>query len=241
VSTDPGIWGWTSDIGRLGFTVTFSLGLAPEEVLNLYGAHPSRAEFLDRHEASLRYPPNYGGAQLRVGTVGRWGFCFEEAGVEGIKTRTLSGLSAETETIAFYTGPSASSFIYLKDGQGVEAFEPGLPHTLFGDEPHKFWEDTQKILGRAAQNQAAGPMDPIHAVLQSITKHVRGLIDRAVLEGPLLTAFLADAERAPVNPDPGAAPEAAPQPEPQQPAPPSQPYPWSFSSAASLRYGRRAS
>src|SRR5687768_635188 len=97
VSTDPGIWDWTSDIGQLGFTVTFSLGLSPEEVLSQYGADPGQAEYLSRNDAWNRFGPNRGGSQLRAGTIGRWGFCFEEAGVEGIKARTLSGLSADTE------------------------------------------------------------------------------------------------------------------------------------------------
>jgi hypothetical protein len=204
VSTDAGIWGWTSDIGQRGFTITFSLGLAPEDVLSRYGADAGRAQHLTRPEAWTRYPPNYGGAQLRTGTLERWGFCFEEAGVEGIKTRTLSQLSAETETISFSTSLGMSSFIYLRDGEGIEAFEPGLPNTLLGDEPFKFWADTQKIMDRANQTT---PMAPEHAVLQAITKHIRGLLDRTVLEGPLLTAFLSDADRAPMNayfaPDPG--------------------------------------
>jgi hypothetical protein len=89
-----------------------------------------------------------------------------------------------------------SSFIYLRDGEGIEAFEPGLPDTLLGDEPFKFWADTQKIMDRANQTT---PMVPVHAVLQAITKHIRGLLDRTVLEGPLLTAFLSDADRAPMN------------------------------------------
>lgn len=193
MSSDPGVWSWTGDFGRLGFTVTFSLGRTPEDVLSLYGAEASRAETLSRDGAWIRYPPNIGGAQLRAGTLGRWGFCFEEAGFEGFKARTLSALSADTETISFFTSPATSSFIYLKDSEGVEAFEPGLPDTLRGDGPCKFWADTQKIIERAPQTP------PIHAVMQAITKHVRGPLDRATLVGPLLTAFLADADRAPMG------------------------------------------
>jgi Family of unknown function (DUF6461) len=217
VSTDPGIWGWTGDIGQLGFTVTFSLGRSPEDVLSHYGADPAGAQQLSRDEAWALYRPNYGGAQLRAGTVGRWGFCFEEAGVEGIKPRTLSRLSADTEAIAFFTTTNTSHFIYLKDGEGVEAFEPGLPETVIGEKPWKFWADTQKITERASQNSLAGPMGPSHAVLQAISKHIRGLLDRATLQGPLLTAFLSDADRAPANAyfdDSQRAEPAAPAPEP---------------------------
>jgi Family of unknown function (DUF6461) len=196
VSTDPGIWGWTSDIGHLGFTVTFSLGLTPEDVLTRYGADKGWAQQLSRDEAWARYRKEFSSAHLRVGTLGRWGFCFEEAGVEGIHPRTLSRLSAETETLAFFTSTGTSSFIYLKDGEGVEAFEPGLPDTVLGNEPRKFWNETQKILERASQT---APMSPTHAVLQAITKHVRGPLDRATLEGPLLTVFLSRSNRSPAN------------------------------------------
>jgi hypothetical protein len=196
VSTDPGIWGWTSDIGQLGFTVTFSLGRTPEDVLRQYGADPAQAEELTRDGSWARYPSLYGGSRLRVGTLGRWGFCFEEAGAEGIETATLSRLSTDTETILFFVAAGTSSFLYLKDGQGVEAFEPGLPETLYGEDPCKFWTDTQKIMERAAQT---APMLPAHAVLQAITKHIRGALDRSVLEGPLLTGFLSSADHAPAN------------------------------------------
>jgi hypothetical protein len=196
VSSDPGIWGWTGDVGRLGFTVTFSLGRTPEDVLTRYGADPQRAEPLSRDGAWIMYPPNIGGAQLRVGMLGRWGFCFEEAGFEGFKARTLSALSEDTETISFFTSANKSSFIYLKDSEGIEAFEPGLRETLRGHQPCKFWTDVEKILDRAS---STGPMAPSHAVLQAITKHIRSPLDRATLEGPLLTAFLTDADRAPMG------------------------------------------
>jgi hypothetical protein len=216
VSNDPGVWGWTSDFGRLGFTVTFSLGRTPEEVLTQYGADAGQAEWLSRDGAWIRYPANIGGAQLRVGTLGRWSFCFEEAGFEGFKARTLSALSEETETISFFTSAGTSSFIYLKDTEGVEAFEPGLPETLRGDGPCKFWDESQKIMDLSS---ADSPVPPIHAVLQAITKHIRGPLDRATLEGPLLTGFLPDADRAPMGGEFEDAPAPEPIPEPRYRAP----------------------
>ena len=196
MSTDPGIWSWTGDVGRLGFTVTFSLGRTPEDVLRLYGADPSQAEHLTRDGAWIMYPPNSGGAQLRAGMLGRWAFCFEEAGFEGFKARTLSALSADTETISFFNSAGKSSFIYLRDSEGIEAFEPGLPETLRGDQPCKFWAATQKIL---EMDNPGGPIAPAHAVLRAITKHIREPLDRRTLEGPLLSVFLPDADRAPMG------------------------------------------
>jgi len=220
VSTDPGIWGWTSDIGQLGFTVTFSLGLSPEEVLQHYGADATQARQLSRLDAWNAYPPSVGRSQLRAGTIGRWGFCFEEAGTEGIKPATLSRLSADTETLSFFTAAGTSRFIYLKDGQGVEAFEPGRPETLHGNLPRRFWDSTTKILERAGHTSS---MPPQHAVLQAIAKHVRGLLDRTVLDGPLLTGILTAPSAGTANPhfDDRAAPPAAapvPQPSPHRPA-----------------------
>lgn len=204
MSTDPGVWGWTEDIGRLGFTVTFSLGLDPEDVLGQYGADLGRAEQLTREQAWSRFPPESSGAQLRAGRLGRWGFCFEEAGVEGIQTPTLRGLSAETETIAFCTAQGASSFVYLKDAEGVEAFELGRPETVRGSEPFKFWSDVQRIVDRSGQ---AGSLALAHAALQAITKHVRAPLDRAALEGPLLTASRSQVEAAQPPPEPPMSPE----------------------------------
>jgi hypothetical protein len=210
VSTDPGVWSWTGDVGRLGFTVTFSLGRTPEDVLARYGADPSQAEHLTRDGAWIMYPPNNGGAQLRAGMLGRWAFCFEEAGFEGFKARTLSGLSADTETISFFHSAGKSSFIYLRDSEGIEAFEPGLPETLRGEQPCKFWTATQKIL------DGANPVPPAHAVLQAITKHIREPLERRTLEGPLLSVFLPDADRAPMGAelDDESPPEPAHQPAP---------------------------
>ncbi len=206
MSTDSGIWGWTGDIGHLGFTVSFSLGRSPQDVLYRYGVDGSAARPLSRTDAWASSPPNYRGGQLRAGTVGRWGFCFEEAGIEGFKPATLTLLSEDTETLSFYTAAGASSFIHLKDGQGVEAFEPGLPFTLRGEEPTRFWNDTQKILERSTLE---APIRPAHAVLQVITKYVRGLLDRATLEGPLLTAYLPEARRPAPTTVPPAEPAAA--------------------------------
>jgi hypothetical protein len=128
--------------------------------------------------------------------LGRWGFCFEEAGFEGLKATTLSGLSVETETISFFMFPGTSRFIYLKDRQGIETFEPGRPETVRGEGPYKFWTESEKIICRESQ---ATPVHPCHAVLQVITKHIREPLDRNTLDGPLLTSFLADADRAPMN------------------------------------------
>ena len=216
MSTDPGVWSWTGDVGRLGFTVTFSLGRTPEDVLSLYGADPGQAEHLTRDGAWIMYPPNNGGAQLRAGMLGRWAFCFEEAGFEGFKARTLSGLSAETETLSFFNSAGKSSFIYLRDSEGIEAFEPGLPETLRGEQPCKFWTATQKIL------DGANPVLPAHAVLQAITKHIREPLERRTLEGPLLSVFLPDADRAPMGAEfeHEAAPEPAAAPPVEEPAAP---------------------
>jgi hypothetical protein len=213
VSSDPGVWGWTDDVGRLGFTITFSLGRTAEDVLSLYGADVTDAEPLSRDGAWIRYPPNLGGAQLRAGTLGRWAFCFEEAGFEGFKARTLSRLSADTETISFFMSEGGrSSFIYLKDSEGIEAFEPDSADTLRGETPCRFWDDTQRIIERANQT---GGIRPAHAVLRAITKFIREPLDRATLEGHLLTAFLPDADRAPMGADldDGSTAQAVPEPD----------------------------
>jgi len=195
MSTDPGMWGWTSDIGHIGFTVTFTLGRDPQEVLSLYGTGDREAQVLTREEAWMQFPPNQGGAQLRAGTLGRWGFCFEEASIEGMKSGPLSRLSAETETIALFAVPGRSDFTYLKDGLRVESFDPGNAGSVQGDQPYTFWTGTQKIMSWARSE----PTPPIHAVLQTIAKYIREPLDRNTLEGPLLTAFLPDSERAPLD------------------------------------------
>jgi hypothetical protein len=182
-----GVWDWTDDIGEQGFTVTYSLGSTPEEVLQHCGADMSRAEYLTRAQAWACYPED-GGTQLRAGTLAGWGFCFHEGDTQGADLAALATLSQDTETISFVTSSSRSALIYLKDGEGVEAFEVGMPASLRGEPPHKFWTSTQKILEGAGPSRQAMPMPPSHAVLQAIAKHVRGLLDRVALEGMLLTA-----------------------------------------------------
>lgn len=188
MNSASGIWGWTDDIGRLGFTLTLSMGLAAHDVLERYGVPAAGIELLTREQSWSRLPVG-NATQLRAGTLGRWGFCFEERGTVGIRTSTLLRLSVDTETIAFLVAEGDGSFVHIKDGEGVEAFGSGVPAALRGTAPQTFWSATQKIIQAMARS---GPVTPAHAVLQAIAKHVRAALDRQTLEGPLLTGFLAD-------------------------------------------------
>ncbi|MGC4744306.1 DUF6461 domain-containing protein [Micromonospora sp. DT201] len=179
MDTDHGPWKWVD----LGFTVTFSCDLTPEDLLNRYGADSTQAEVLTRQAALDKYPPNHAGAQLRAGVLNNWGFCFEEVGYEGSRPEVLAGLSADTEVFSFYNMSGKSSLQHFRNGLRVESFEPGFTYSVRGQRPHTFWTRTERL---ARMNS----MPPDRAALEAVEEHIGAPLRQDLLEGPLLTAYL---------------------------------------------------
>ncbi|SCL17827.1 DUF6461 domain-containing protein [Micromonospora inyonensis] len=181
MNADLGPWKWVD----LGFTVTFSLDLVPEDVLAGYGADPARAELLTRQEAWDKYPPNHGGTQLRTGTLNGWGFCFEEIGYQGIRPEVLTMLSARTEVFSFFKMSGKSTLQYFRNGLRIESFEPGFAYSVRGQQPHALWTRTEQL----ARNKS---LPPNRAALEAIEERIGARLGQDLLEGVLLTAYLTD-------------------------------------------------
>jgi hypothetical protein len=195
MNNQPPDLGWTADLGELGFCITFSRSRAPREILSSYRADARRAQLLTRPEALSLYVPGMGGTLLRAGTLGTWGFCFEELGIEGSKPGVLRRLSSGTETISLcYTADGTSIVKHLNDGRLIEKFEPGSPHTAWAEGPLRLARHTQELI-----NEMAGRVNRKEAALHVTGQYVGHYLDRSTLEGKLLTAFLLDADCEPLQ------------------------------------------
>ncbi|MEU1214768.1 DUF6461 domain-containing protein [Streptomyces sp. NPDC005791] len=169
--------------------VTFTRGLAAEEVLARYGADPSRARLLDADEASELVSGDLADGAvslLRSGRIGAWAFCVEEDGVIGSWAEPLAKLSRGTETYSVLTTEGLDVFQYWRDGECVENFEPGMEHTRPA-RPGSWWNRVEAVLA-AHEGEAAG-MAPVVAL---VLDHLGITLDDAVLAGPWLSLTLAE-------------------------------------------------
>lgn len=199
MSTHRGVWEWAEDPRIPGFCITFTRDRTPEAVLAAYGADVSQASVLIMEDTADAFPLSVGGTLLRAGMLGTWTFCYENLEPEGFKEGVRSRLSAGTETLELFAGGNGLvTFTYLRDQRKIEFFEPGSPHTVRGDGPHRFSHPVQEVL-----DAATAPVTPAHAALQVIGQYIGAGLDGATLEGPLLTAFLADTDREMLPPTPG--------------------------------------
>lgn len=190
MSTPHGAWEWAGDFIP-GFCITFTRDRTPEAVLAAYGADVRQASVLTMEDADDAFPFSVGGTLLRAGMLGTWAFCYEGREPEGFKEGVHNRLSAGTETLVlFMGGDGLVTFTYLREQREIESFEPGEPRTVRGDGRHRFLHAVQEVL-----DAATAPMASSHAALQVIGQHIGAGLDWATLEGPLLTAFLADAHR----------------------------------------------
>ncbi|NEA53439.1 hypothetical protein G3I60_04500 [Streptomyces sp. SID13666] len=192
--TDAGSLDWA----RAWMCVTFTRGLAAEEVLARYGADPSRARLLDADEASELVSGDLAGGAvslLRSGRIGAWAFCVEEDGVLGSWAEPLAELSRGTETYSVLTTEGLDVFQYWRDGECVENFEPGMEHTR-PERPGSWWSRVEAALA-AHEGEDAG-MVPVVALLLD---HLGITLDDAALTGswPSLTLAENDAPAAPLG------------------------------------------
>lgn len=199
MGTHRGAWEWAEDPRIPGFCITFTRDRTPEAVLAAYGADVRQASVLIMEDTADAFALSVGGTLLRAGMLGRWAFCYENLEPEGFKEGVQNRLSAETETLELFQGGGGLvTFTHLCDQRKIECFEPGNPRTLRGDGPHRFSHAVQEVL-----DAATAPLTPSHAGLQVIGRYIGASLDRATLEGPLLTAFLADTDREVLPPMPG--------------------------------------
>lgn len=190
--TDGDAWGWATDARLPLLCLTFTKRLASYEVLHRYGADPGTARVLTPGETSgLRELALRGGTVLRAGTVGGWSFCYEDVGGAGSRPGPLGALSNGTETLSLLRGGDGMNrMAYWRDGQCLEDFEPGAADRLPRGERH-FW-DLVHSAGQTAPHRPG-----LLLALRAITCHTGVSLGTDTVEGPLLTAYLADEDRTP--------------------------------------------
>jgi Family of unknown function (DUF6461) len=180
----PAPWEWLFGGRYDGFTLTFTRGLKPAELLERYGADPSGARllpFVDIH-AVLQPRPETG--ILRVGLLGEWAFGIEDLGAQGAAPATLAQISRGTETISVYSGANALKVLsYWVNGQPQEEFEPGMASTLRAARPHPFWDAAERHRARP------GTRD-ILAVMRAVEDHIGARLAQETDDGPLLSVLL---------------------------------------------------
>ncbi|GAB3003283.1 hypothetical protein GCM10023080_081280 [Streptomyces pseudoechinosporeus] len=201
-----GPWEWARDPRAGMWCVTFTHGIAPEDVLTRYGADTSSAQFLTRQQAARLDDSSLPeGSVLRAGSLDDWSFCFEDFGVMGAMPGPLSALSQGTESLSVLRGGDGMNrFAHWRDGQCTEQFEPGFTHTK-PDPPHLWWDTVQERLDASGEDYP-GPVP----VLEAVAHRTGAVLDTATLDGSLLTLRLEDGSR---TPDPPLRPHpAAPRP-----------------------------
>ncbi|MCM4084343.1 DUF6461 domain-containing protein [Paractinoplanes hotanensis] len=169
-----GPWGWTYDVG---FTLTLTFETAPDVVLANYRADLEEVRLLTRTEALRDVPPRPGGSQLRVGQVDSWTVCFEEFGTHGTRSDLMAALSFGSESFSYSAGYGMKLFQYYRAGRRIESFERGMPSTLRGEGPHRFWIAT-------AENGGQPEL--------AITSQTGISVPIEFLDGPMLTAWVGD-------------------------------------------------
>ncbi|MYQ48615.1 hypothetical protein GTW40_26845 [Streptomyces sp. SID4985] len=172
-----GTWRWATDPRFPVWCVTFTRDLTPDEVLRRYGADPRTARMLARGEAGGLYDlALHGGTVLRAGTADGWAFCYEDVGGAGSRSGLLGTLSRGTETLSLLHGGDGTNHLaYWRDGERID-FELGPT-------------------GGTSRHAGLVP------ALRAVTRHTGVSLGADDLEGPLLTAYLAEAAplRSPVT------------------------------------------
>ncbi|MCP9213386.1 DUF6461 domain-containing protein [Streptomyces sp. NEAU-Y11] len=188
-------WQWATDPRTPTFCITFTRGATPQDVIAAYGADPTQATVLTPAQAIEAFPAGTAGTVLRVGALGRWSFCYENREPEGFKPAVLHRLSHATETIQVFKGGDGMNGIErLQAGHTTERFEPGMA-TAHGDGPHLLFDQAQRLTAAQPPHTPA-----LHTALRAVGQYIGADLHTATLNGPLLTAFVADGHRSPRTP-----------------------------------------
>ncbi|MCX2926113.1 DUF6461 domain-containing protein [Streptomyces sp. NEAU-W12] len=175
------------------FCLSISLDRTPEEIIDIYGADVEKARQLPLNTAPSA-PAR--GVALRAGSLGRWAFCIEFDNPIGCTERIMRDLSEHTESITLLrTAKALKTFHYAANGKVHEWFEPGYPPSVRGRSRYNFARKVHALTSAGA--------DTISACSQVISLHIGQEITTETLEGPLLSAVVAEIDRAGLDhPDP---------------------------------------
>ncbi|MFH8886733.1 DUF6461 domain-containing protein [Streptomyces californicus] len=183
---------WFTDPRLPTWCITLTEHLTPDAVLRRYGADPGTARMLARDEASDLYDRALrGGTVVRVGTAGTWAFGYEDIGQAGSRPGPLAVLSRGTQTLSLLRGGDGTNRLaHWRDGQCREAFELGTASRK-PQGNHYFWDLVH------AASQTTPWATGLLLALRAITHHSGVVLSKETIQGPLLTAHLADEDRAP--------------------------------------------
>nr|WSZ18857.1 DUF6461 domain-containing protein [Streptomyces canus] len=201
-----GPWQWAVESRCPTFCLTFTRGTTPEAVLRAYRVDPDLAALRTQAESGGLLPRGGGGSLLRVGTAAAdWMFCYESLEPEGIKPSVMARLSqgTGTETVRVFKGADGLRTLeHYRDGRRADSVELSAALTVRGDGPHLFSLALRQRLEEHPEFAGRGP-SVLLVGLDTVGRYVGGVIDQQTLQGPLLTAFLPDADREPLRPRPG--------------------------------------
>lgn len=176
-------WAWLDRY--VDFTLTFTFGLAAEELLERYGTDPATAQLLPYKEAQVGMSPPPDVAILRVGRAGEWAFGIEDIGLRGAAPATLIRLSMETETVSVRRGGNAMTVLQRwVGGRPQEQFEPGEAATLRAAGPYPLWNAAERY---RVENPG---MRAIIAAMYAVEDHIGSRLDQETGDGPLASVLL---------------------------------------------------
>ncbi|GAB6898302.1 DUF6461 domain-containing protein [Kineosporia succinea] len=170
-------------LNELCFTITFSRGRSPGEVLGLYGADPAQARTLTWQEAcdEQMFVADER-LFLRSGKLGHWAFGYEALSLEGLRPPVLQALSEGTDTLVLFWAEGKMRFGHWRDGVEHESFEPGLSYSRPRSQPRPFWDR----IHHRYQNGSSGYL----AAIEVIDEHIRTSVTHEALSAPALTLEL---------------------------------------------------
>lgn len=167
-------------LNDLGFTITFTRGLTPAQVLTRYGFAAQQAQLITRAQflavpLPARTPPP---TLVAAGMLRRWAFCYEEIGCLGTDRRVLGDLSEGTDTLSLYDIGGMTVFSHWRDGFRHEGFEPGFPGSRRDLGHRPFWD-------RMQARRTPGVLRS-RTALAVIEEHIGGELTADLLTGRLL-------------------------------------------------------
>ncbi|MFF3501166.1 DUF6461 domain-containing protein [Streptomyces sp. NPDC003247] len=197
-------WEWATDSRYPVFCLTFTRGSTPDAVLGAYGVAPGQAAIRTQAESGALLPRGGGGTLLRVGTLAEnWVYCYEDLEPEGLKPTVMARLSQGTETVRVFKGADGLRTLdHYRDGRRTESVELSTTPVVRGEGPHTLASALRQALGAIPATASSSGSAPSVLLLglDVAGRYVGGVLDAQTLRGPLLTAFLPDADRAPLRP-----------------------------------------
>ncbi|MFH8485278.1 DUF6461 domain-containing protein [Streptomyces longisporoflavus] len=179
-------WNWVAEPRYASFCLVFARTKTADNVLEVYGADPEAAVHMTLKESLAAFPYQDVEVLLRVGHLGDWTFCYEDRRLLGNTGEVRTALSWGCETISLHKGGDGTKYFErMEDCRRLELFEPRRPSDVRGEGPFVFSALVHDKLSAAGPNTLG-----MSALTMVLTERLGLELDRATLDGPLLTAPL---------------------------------------------------